>query len=249
MINERKVMGENHAKECKVSEKKDKKKKKKLKKKDSEPELGKDDGTGKIRMKQSKEGKNAEKDITRKKKKVKIRADDAHDGDNSAQEVILKQKKRKKKKRQESDEVNEEKVLKKRKGEESVFVETVKEDSRCANLLALNDDEKVKFSHTTKIKNEKNSKNKRTKSDNGKIDLPPHRFILAPMVGGSELAFRLLCRRYGTELAYTPMMNSESLQWMLNIETPFFKPMIKIDHLLPILVPIAPRLFWQLQNL
>jgi len=39
--------------------------------------------------------------------------------------------------------------------------------------------------------------------------LPSHRFVLAPMVGGSELAFRLLCRRYGTELAYTPMMNSE----------------------------------------
>ena len=29
------------------------------------------------------------------------------------------------------------------------------------------------------------------------------------MVGASELAFRLLCRRYGTQLAYTPMMNSE----------------------------------------
>jgi hypothetical protein len=32
----------------------------------------------------------------------------------------------------------------------------------------------------------------------GARGLPVHRFILAPMVGGSELAFRLLCRRYGT---------------------------------------------------
>ncbi len=45
-------------------------------------------------------------------------------------------------------------------------------------------------------------------SQRGKV--PPHRLILAPMVGGSELAFRILVRRYAPPamLAYTPMMSS-----------------------------------------
>jgi hypothetical protein len=34
-------------------------------------------------------------------------------------------------------------------------------------------------------------------------------YVVAPMVGGSELAFRLLCRKYGATIAYTPMMSSE----------------------------------------
>lgn len=35
-----------------------------------------------------------------------------------------------------------------------------------------------------------------------------YRYFVAPMVGAAELPFRIICRKYGAQLAYTPMMSA-----------------------------------------
>ena len=60
----------------------------------------------------------------------------------------------------------------------------------------------------------------------------PHRYIVAPMVGASELPFRLLTRKYGAQLVYTPMMvasefvKSEEYRTKEFQTTPFDRPLV-----------------------
>jgi tRNA-dihydrouridine synthase 1 len=51
---------------------------------------------------------------------------------------------------------------------------------------------------------------------------PNYRYILAPMVGASELPFRFLCRKYGTQLCYTPMMSSQLFASSRDYRTQYF---------------------------
>jgi tRNA-dihydrouridine synthase 1 len=59
-----------------------------------------------------------------------------------------------------------------------------------------------------------------------------YKYIVAPMVGASELPFRLLCRKYGAQLVYTPMMlasqfaTSEEYRAKEFQTTPFDRPLV-----------------------
>jgi tRNA-dihydrouridine synthase 1 len=47
------------------------------------------------------------------------------------------------------------------------------------------------------------------------------KYVVAPMVDGSELAFRMLCTRYGADIAYTPMINSK-----IFLKTPEYRRLV-----------------------
>lgn len=78
-------------------------------------------------------------------------------------------------------------------------------------------------------KNETRKKSKTTTTTSVPFDC---RYIVAPMVGASELPFRILCRKYGAQLVYTPMMLASEFATSREYRekefqtTPFDRPLV-----------------------
>lgn len=79
--------------------------------------------------------------------------------------------------------------------------------NRKRKATLITEDEITQSESEGPVKKPKNVKHRLRPLQSTAVD---YRYILAPMVGASELAFRLLCRKYGATLAYTPMICSKS---------------------------------------
>lgn len=93
----------------------------------------------------------------------------------------------------EATESPKKKEKKEKKKETKKSKKKSKKEKKRKNADTDTDDEATTTSTTTRsVADDKQEVKKRRKDGSG---LPPHKLVLAPMVGGSELAFRMLCRK------------------------------------------------------
>jgi hypothetical protein len=138
--------------------------------------------------------KKKEKKHKKEKKASKKRKKDVNEGAiNNEDEPNLKRKKGEADSNTDSSDFKKVKKLKKEKKSSKKVKKDANGESKVKTLAPLKDRSEVNESNTMERKTPFNF---------------PVQYILAPMVGASELPFRILCRKYGAQTCYTPMMSS-----------------------------------------